>query len=129
MISPWIENYRGEWENSEGFVIAIRPIDERTALVDLSFNGRAILRPWCGDSPSENLNGLYREGEGGGLEVTLGRDGFSLVLDYESAGFMYDREIVTAGVSRYEDDEDAEEWVSLLGLETYFRREPKKTTN
>jgi hypothetical protein len=36
MKTPWIENHRGEWANSEGFVIEIRPLDEKRASVDLS---------------------------------------------------------------------------------------------
>ena len=127
MMTPWIENYRGEWANSEGFEIVIRPIDEERASVDISVNDHPILRPWCADSPCENLHAVYREDLGGGLEVDLGRDGFSLFLDYECAGSMVERECITVGLSRYEDDQDAGRWTSFFGLKTYFRREPKRS--
>ena len=128
MKTPWIENYRGEWANSEGFVIVIRPLDEKRASVDISFNEQPILRPWSEDSPCENLNAVYREDDGLGLEVGLGRDGFSLFLDYESAGVTSEREWISSGLSRYESDQDAERWTSFFGLEAYFRREPNKDT-
>ena len=129
MKTPWIENYRGQWANSKGFEIVIRPLDEKMASVDISFNEHSILRPWSEDSPCENLNAVYREDDGLGLEVDLGRDGFSLFLDYECAGDIFERARITAGLSRYEDDQDAERWTSLFGLETYFQREPNKDTD
>jgi hypothetical protein len=129
MKTPWIENYRGEWANSEGFEIMIGPIDEKRASVEISLNGLPILRPWCADSPCENLNAVYREDEGGGLEVGLGRDGFSLFLDYECVSDMYERKCLTAGISRYEDDQEAERWTSFFGLKTYFPRTPNKITD
>ena len=128
MSTPWIENYRGQWVNSKGFEIVIRPLDEKRASVDISLNEHPILRPWCADSPCEDLNAVYREDDGLGLEVCLGRDGFSLFLDYECMGDIFDRECISAGLSRYESDQDAERWTSFFGLETYFRREPNKNT-
>ncbi len=128
MKTPWIENYRGQWANSKGFKIVIRPLDEKRASVDILLNDNPILRPWCADSPCEDLNAFYREGDGLGLEVCLGRDGFSLFLDYECMGDIFDREYITAGLSRYEDDQDAEQWRSCFGLDTYFPHEPDKNT-
>ena len=129
MKTPWIENYRGRWANSEGFAIMIKPLDETRALVDISLNEHPILRPWSADPPCVNLNALYREDEGLGLEVGLGRDGFSLFLDFECAADIYERECITAGLSRYEDDEEADQWTALFGLETYFPCEPNKGTD
>ena len=126
MSIPWIENYRGQWVNRTGFEIVIRPLDEKAASVDISLHGHPILRPWSANSPCENLNGVYREDDGLGLEVNVGRDGFSLVLDYECPGDLFEVECITAGLSRYQHDQDAERWMSAFGLEAYFRREPDK---
>ena len=62
--------------NSTGFEIVIRPLDEKRASVDISLNEHPIFRPWCGESPCEDLNAVYRVDDGLGLEVFLGRDGF-----------------------------------------------------
>ncbi len=126
MSLPWIENYRGQWVNRTGFEIVIRPLDEKAASVDISVHGHPILRPWSTNSPCENLNGVYREDGGLGLEVNLGRDGFSLFLDYECPGDLFEVECITAGLSRRADDQDAEKWMSSFGFDTYFRREPRK---
>ena len=128
MSLPWIENYRGEWTNSAGFEIVIRPIDEKRASVDISLNNHPILRPWCADSPCENLNAVYREEDGLGLEVNLGRDGFSLFLDYECPFISSERECITASLSRYEDDHVVEQWMSFINLDTYYQREPSRIT-
>lgn len=128
MKTPWIENYRGEWLNSKSFKIVIRPIDEKTASVDISYNEVPIIRPWRGDSPCKNLNAVYRAEEGLGLEVDLGRDGFSLFLDYQYEDDFFERESIAIGLSRYEDDQDADRWATYFGLEPYFRREPSKNT-
>ncbi len=121
MYSSWIENYRGKWKNDEGFTIVIRPIDEKSASVDIILNGQPMRRPWCGNAPSNNLSALYRDDEGLGLEIDLGRDGFALFLDYESAGTIYGSECIVAGISWLEADREAEQWTSLFGIETYFR--------
>ena len=123
MRSPWIENYRGRWENREGSLLTIRPINEDSASVDISVDGRPVRRPWCKDTTASNLNALYRGEEGLGLEVDLGRDGFALFLDYECAGGFYERECLTASISRLEDDQEAKQWLSHIGIETYFRCE------
>ena len=121
MGAPWIKNYEGEWENSEGFLIVVRLIDEDSASVDIALNGKIILRPWCENLPAFDLSAVYREGDGLGLEVDLGRDGFSLFLDCESAGGICDDETLAAGISRLESDQEAERWTSLIGIEPYHR--------
>ncbi len=123
MRSPWIENYQGEWKNGGGFLISIRIIDDKKASVDITQNGQPLQRPWCAHAPANNLNALYRGDEGMGLEIDLGRDGFALFLDYECEGTFYEKECLTAGVSRLEVDQEAEQWTSFIGIETYFRHE------
>ena len=90
MRSPWIENYRGQWENREGFGVKIELISDGAVIVDVIVNGRLLERPWCADMPAEALHATNREDEGLGVEVHLGRAGFSLFLNYECAGQFYD---------------------------------------
>lgn len=123
MRTPWIENYRGKWENSEGFLLTIRPINEDSASVDIAVDGSPVRRPWCKDAAASHLNAVYREDEGLGLEVDLGRDGFALFLNYECAGGFHERECLTASISRFEDDQEAGQWLTRIGIATYFRCE------
>ena len=123
MLSPWIENYRGDWESRRGFGIRIEPVDELTAVVDILRNGAPIKRPWCANSPAEKLNALYREEDGLGLEVSLGRDGFAIFLDYEAPGSVHDDDCLTVGISRLEDDDQADQWMPLFDLATFFRKQ------
>ena len=121
MCSPCIEDYRGKWKNRDGFLLTIRPIDEDSASVDISVDGCPVRRPWCKDTAASNLNALYRGEEGLGLEINLGRDGFSLFLDYECADGFHEKECLTASISRLEDDQEAKQWLTHIGIETYQR--------
>lgn len=122
MRSPWIENYRGQWENREGFGVKIELSSDGTVIVDVIVDGRLLDRPWCTDMPAESLPATNREDEGLGVEVHLGRDGFSLFLNYESAGQFDEKECIIPAVSRLLEDQEAEQWTSLFSAEALYRK-------
>lgn len=78
----WIDNYAGTWTDDDGRTLSITPCGESTAAVTLLVNGQPMLRPWCGNKPTERLRGTYRSGSGPELDVELGRAGFSLKVNY-----------------------------------------------
>ena len=123
----WIDNYAGTWRDDEGRILIIRPRGETTAEVTLLVDGRAMLRPWCGNKPAEGLRATYSPGHGPGLDIDLGRPGFSLNVNYESDDPVApdERESLSVGVSRYESDTEAEAFVQLFGkLGRYRRTQP-----
>jgi hypothetical protein len=120
----WIDNYAGTWSDDEGRTLVITPRGETTAEVTLLVDGRPMLRPWCGDKPAVGLRGSYRPGSGPDLDIELGRPGFSLNVNYESDDPMApeEPESLSVGVSRYETDEAAEQFVRLFGKLGRYRR-------
>jgi hypothetical protein len=123
----WIDNYAGTWEDGEGRTLIITPRSETTAEVTLLADGRPMLRPWCGNKPAEGLRARYNPGHGPGLDIDLGRPGFSLNVNYESDDPMApdQPESLSVGVSRYESDTEADAYVELFGkLGRYRRTEP-----
>ena len=81
--AEWIENYAGTWVDPTGRVLIITIQDEYRARVTLLVDGAPMRRPWCRNKPAENLKARYNPMDGPGLEVALGRRGFSLELNYE----------------------------------------------
>ena len=79
----WIENYAGTWVDRSGRVLIITIEDEYRARVTILVNGPPMRRPWCRNKPAEDLKARYDPINGPGLEVALGRRGFSLELNYE----------------------------------------------
>ena len=120
----WIENYAGTWSNDEGMTLVITPRGETIAKVTLLVDGRPMLRPWCGNKPAEGLRGTYRPCSGPDLNIELGRPGFSLNVNYESDDPMApdEPESLSVGVSRYETDGSAEEFMKLIGKLGRYRR-------
>ena len=81
MKFPWIKNYAGTWQNEEGKTLVIRIQDDENATVDLLIHGSPMIRPQCGGKPAEGMPANYDSLKG--LDVDLGRPGFSLSLNYE----------------------------------------------
>lgn len=122
----WIENYAGTWADDEGRTLIITPRGETTADVTLLVNGRPMLRPWAGDSPAERLRGSYSPSYGPNLEIDLGRPGFALSVNYEFDGPLAsdERESLSVGISRYEIDTMADEFIPLFGSLGRYRKTP-----
>jgi len=126
----WIDNYAGTWEDDEGRTLIITPRGETIADVTLLVDGRPMLRPWCRNKPAEGLRATYSPADGPGLDIELGRPGFSLDVNYEFVDPILpeEAESLSAGVSRYESDTQVEAFVRLFGkLERYRRIDPEQT--
>ena len=128
----WIDNYAGTWSDDEGRTLIITPRSDTTADVTLLVDGQPMFRPWCSNKPAENLRANYNPADGPGLDIELGRPGFSLNVNYE---FVYpnlpkEPESLSVDVSRYESDAVAEAFVRLFGkLERYKRIDLEKVTD
>lgn len=86
MKLQWIDNYAGTRVDDEGRTIVITPRSDTTADVTLLVDGQPMLRPWCNNEPAEGLRATYCPADGPGLEIELGRMGFSLNVNYEYYG-------------------------------------------
>jgi len=120
----WIDNYAGIWNDDEGRTLVITPRSDTTADVTLLVDGQLMLRPWCKNKPAEGLRATYSPADGPGLEIELGRAGFSLNVNYEFCGpnFSEESESLSVDVSRYQSDTLTEAFVRLFGkLERYKR--------
>jgi len=122
----WIDNYAGTWGDNEGRTLIITPRSDRTADVTLLVDGQPILRPWCRNKPTEGLRATYSPADGPGMDIELGRPGFSLNVNYEFVDPNLPKELesLSVDVSRYESDAVAEAFVRQFGkLERYKRIE------
>ena len=127
MKFPWIENYAGKWLDDEGRTLIITTHNDKNATVDLLIHGIPMIRPWCGNAPAEGLSARYNPAVGSDLDVELGRPGFSLNLNYEFDGSMTleEPESLSVGISSYQSDTEAEQFIKLFGrLGRYRRVEP-----
>ena len=124
MRFPWIENYAGTWHDDEGRTLIITTCDDENATVDLLVHGAPMIRPWCGNRPVVRLRARYSPADGPGLEIDLGRPGFSLNVNYELADPMSagEPESLSVGVSWYESDAQAEQFSELFGKLRRYRR-------
>lgn len=125
----WIDNYAGTWGDDEGRTLIISPRDDSTADVTLLVDGQPMLRPWCRNKPAEGLRATYNPADGPGLDIELGRPGFSLDVNYEFVGTILpeEPESLSVGVSRHESDTKAEGFIRLFGkLDRYKRIDPEQ---
>ena len=124
MKFPWIENYAGTWQNNEAQTLVITICDDEHAMVDVLMHGAPLLRPWCEDTPATGLPARYDPAEWPGLDVGLGRPGFSLNLNYDSDhGLIPDApESLSVGISRYSSDAEIEQYVKLFGKLGRYKR-------
>ena len=129
MKCSWIENYAGTWHDSEGRVLIITICDDENATVDLLFDGDFVLRAWCADEPAAGLAARYNPADGPDLDIDLGRPGFSLSVNFESAEPPYEPESLSVGVSRYESDLEAERFINLFGKLGRYRRKNAEQSN
>jgi hypothetical protein len=85
-----------------------------------------MFRPWCRNKPTEGLRATYSPADGPGMDIELGRPGFSLNVNYEFVDPNLPKELesLSVDVSRYESDAVAEAFVRQFGkLERYKRIE------
>jgi hypothetical protein len=124
----WIDNYAGTWADDEGRTLIITPRDETTADVTLLVDGRPMLRSWAGNSPAERLRASYSPGYGPDLEIDLGRPGFALSVNYEFDDPLAsdEHESLSVGISRYETDAEADEFIPLFGSLGRYRKTAAK---
>ena len=82
------------------------------------------MRPWCGNKRAVGLRATFGPAHGPGLDIDLGRAGFSLNINYELADPMTpdEPESLSVGVFRYESDTDAELFVPLFGKLARYKR-------
>ena len=128
----WIDNYAGTWGDGEGRTLIITPRSDTTADVTLLVDGQPMFRPWCRNKPAKGLRATYSPADGPGLDIELGRPGFSLNVNYEfvDPNLPKEPESLSVDVSRYESDAVAEAFVRLFGkLELYKRIDLEKVTN
>lgn len=126
MKLSWIENYAGTWQDDESRTLIITIRDDQNATVDILIYGVPMIRPWCEDEPAQGLPARYNPAEGPGLDVDLGRPGFSLNLNYESGHVMTpdEPESLSVGISRYRSDTEVEQYFRLFGkMGRYIRVE------
>lgn len=119
----WIENYAGIWRDDEGRTLVIVTRDDENATVDLMINGNPMSRPWCDGQPAMGLPARYSPIDGPGLEIELGRPGFSLSVNYEFAEPPYESESLSVGVSSYEAVTEAEEFSKIFGKLGRYKRQ------
>ena len=131
MRFPWIENYAGTWLDDEGRALIITTCDDESATVDLLVDRVPMIRPWCDNRPAERLHAKYTPIDGPDLDIDLGRPGFSLNVNYESADPTApdEPESLSVGVSRYESDAEAEKFSKLFGRLGRYRRADAEHTN
>jgi hypothetical protein len=128
----WIDNYAGTWGDGEGRTLIITPRSDTTADVTLLVDGQPMFRPWCRNKPAKGLRATYSPADGPGLDIELGRPGFSLNVNYEfvDPNLPKEPESLSVDVSRYESGAVAEAFVRLFGkLELYKRIDLEKVTN
>jgi hypothetical protein len=119
-----IDNYAGIWNDDEGRTLVITPRSDTTADVTLLVDGQLMLRPWCKNKPAEGLRATYSPADGPGLEIELGRAGFSLNVNYEFyvPNFSEESESLSVDFSRYQSDTLAEAFVRLFGKLGRYKR-------
>lgn len=125
----WIDNYAGTWGDDEGRTLIISPRNDSTADVTLLVDGQPMFRPWCRNKPAKGLRATYSPADGPGLDIELGRPGFSLNVNYEfvDPNLPKEPESLSVDVSRYESDAVAEAFVRLFGkLDRYKRIDPEQ---
>jgi len=124
MKFSWIENYAGTWQDDESRTLMITIRDDENATVDVLMHGAPMIRPWCGDEPAKGLPARYNPAEGPGLDVDLGRPGFSLNLNDESDHVMNpdEPESLSVGISRYDSDTEGEQYLKLFGKMGQYTR-------
>jgi hypothetical protein len=128
----WIDNYAGTWGDGEGRTLIITPRSDTTADVTLLVDGQPMFRPWCRNKPAKGLRATYSPADGPGLDIELGRPGFSLNVNYEfvDPNLPKEPESLSVDVSRYESDAVAEAFVRLFGkLELYKKIDLEKVTD
>jgi hypothetical protein len=120
----WIDSYAGTWDDDEGRTIVITPRSDTTADVTLLVDRQPLLRPWCKNKPAEGLRATYSPADGPGLEIELGRPGFSLSVNYEFDGpnFAEGPESLSVDISRFESDTLVEAFVRLFGKLGRYKR-------
>lgn len=120
----WIDNYAGTWDDDEGRTLVITPRSDTTADVTLLVDGQPLLRPWCKNKPAEGLRASYSPADGPGLEIELGRPGFSLSVNYEFDGPNLRRGTRKpfCDISRFESDTLVEAFVQLFGKLGRYKR-------
>lgn len=123
MKFPWIQNYAGTWHDDEGRTLVIATRDDQHATVDLLVNGKPMPRPWCGGKLALALAARYIPFNGPDLDIDLGRPGFSLNVNYEFPEPPHEPESLSVGVSTYESDVKAQEFIKLFGKLGRYRRE------
>mgnify|MGYP001065217754 CR=1 FL=1 len=128
----WIDNYAGTWGDDEGRTLIITPRSDTTADVTLLVDGQPMFRPWGRNKQTKGLRATYNPADGPGLDIELGRPGFSLNVNYEfvDPNLPKEFESLSVDISRYESDAVAEAFVRQLGkLERYKRIDPEKVTD
>ena len=120
----WIDNYAGTWVDDEGRTLVITARSNTTADVTLLVDGQPMLRPWCKNEPAEGLRASYSPADGPGLEIELGRPGFSFSVNYEFDGpnFAEGPESLSVDISRFESDTLVEAFVQLFGKLGRYKR-------
>jgi hypothetical protein len=90
----------------------------------LLVDGQPLLRPWCKNKPAEGLRASYSPADGPGLEIELGRPGFSLSVNYEFDGhnFAEGPESLSVDISRFESDTLVDAFVQLFGKLGRYKR-------
>jgi len=128
----WIDNYAGTWGDDEGRTLIITPRSDTTADVTLLVDRQPMFRPWGRNKQTKGLRATYNPADGPGLDIELGRPGFSLNVNYEFVDPNLPKELesLSVDVSRYESDAVAEAFVRQFGkLERYKRIDPEKVTD
>ena len=124
MNDSWIENYAGTWQDDESRTLIITIHDDTHATVDVQIRGVPMIRPWCNDEPAKGLSARYYPAEGPGLDIDLGRPGFSLSLNYELDNFMIadGAESLSVGVFRHASDTEIVQYFTLFGKMGPYKR-------
>ena len=125
-----IDRYVGNWINEEGYRLKIRKNNETSAYVSLfSPLGPPVYRPYWGNKETVDMPAHYDD-HMGDIDVQLWEPEkcfcLNLYHDYSTRKDNYGKEILSPGLTRYEEDNHLDLFYSLFGKLSEYIRENKE---